>query len=393
LENLDVLGRMSAIPDFRSSSALRIAYRRRRVLVTGHTGFTGGWITLWLKELGAQVIGLSLEPDSTPNLFDDAQVDDGITHLIGDIRRSDLVHDIVMEYRPEIVLHLAAQPLVFAGYADPLTTFGTNVMGTAHVLEACRRVPSVRACVVVTSDKAYAPSDHPHREDDPIGGNDPYSASKGATELVTAAYRNSYFSGGRGFGLATARAGNVIGGGDWSADRIVPDWLRSRVAGVPLTLRHPDAIRPWQHVLEPAHAYLMLGAALLVSPREYSEGWNFGPDNGVTATTVQHLIDQLDVAWGSSDPTAPRLVANDARAETLRLTLDPTKSAQRFGWRTLLTTQETAQWTSDWYRQHQDDHSKARELTLRQIADYEQRIDSSIYAPTTSRNVERPTAQ
>lgn len=378
---------MAVIPDFRSSSALRIAYRRRPVLVTGHTGFTGGWISLWLKQLGAQVIGLSLEPNSTPNLFDDAHVDDGITHIIGDIRQSDFVHDIIMEYRPEIVIHLAAQPLVFAGYADPLTTFGTNVMGTAHVLEACRHVPSVRACVVVTSDKAYAPSDTPHRETDPIGGNDPYSASKGATELVTNAYRNSYFSGGRNFGLATARAGNVIGGGDWSSDRVVPDWVRSRIAGAPLTLRQPDAIRPWQHVLEPAHAYLMLGAALLISPREFSEGWNFGPDNGTTSTTVQQLIDRLDDAWGVDGQSSSRHVASDARAETLRLTLDPTKSAERLGWHTLLTNQETAQWTAEWYRSHSKDADLARSLTLAQIADYEQLVDASVYAPISSGSI------
>ena len=260
---------------------MKAFWRDRRVFLTGHTGFKGAWLALWLRHLGAQVTGYALDPPTTPNLFDLARVGEGITDLRSDVNEADRLGAAVAAARPDIILHLAAQALVRASYDEPVGTFATNVMGTIHLLEAVRKSPTVRAVVVVTSDKCYENRDwdRGYREDDPLGGFDPYSASKGCTELVSAAYRRSFFDGQR---VATARAGNVIGGGDWARDRLIPDLLRAFQAGRQATLRNPAATRPWQHVLEPLYGYLMLARRVWEGEESACAGWNFGPSEAST---------------------------------------------------------------------------------------------------------------
>jgi CDP-glucose 4,6-dehydratase len=262
----------------------------KRVLLTGHTGFKGGWLAIWLQQMGAQVTGLALEPNTTPSLFELAQVGKGMYSHLGDIRDAKAVSEFVRAAQPEVVFHLAAQPLVRASYLDPLATYATNVMGTAHVLDAVRGLAGVRVAVMVTTDKVYHNREHayPYREDDALGGHDPYSASKAASEIVVSSYRDAYLAA-QGVAVATARAGNVIGGGDWSADRLIPDAVRAWQAGQPLVIRSPQAIRPWQHVLEPLAGYLTLAQQLWNNPA-LAGAYNFGP-NTHEAATVQQVIE------------------------------------------------------------------------------------------------------
>ena len=283
----------------------------RRVLVTGHTGFKGSWLLGLLNIFGARVTGLSLTPDTTPAMFDLIGGADLCHHHIADIRDAAAVETIVTQAEPEIVLHLAAQPLVRASYVDPIATYQTNVMGTAHVLEACRKTPSIRTIVSVTTDKCYANDGRieGYREDAPLGGHDPYSNSKACAELVSACWRDSFLAE-RGTGLATARAGNVIGGGDWSADRLVPDAIRAFSAGRTLEIRNPEAVRPWQHVLEPLAGYLLLAEALTADPARFARGWNFGPAPADMAK-VRDVIVQLRDEEERSLRTIGRLTARD----------------------------------------------------------------------------------
>lgn len=320
----------------------------RRVLVTGHTGFKGSWLLILLEALGARVTGLSLAPDSTPSMFEAVGGESLCDHHIADIRDAVAVEAIVKQAAPEIVLHLAAQPLVRASYADPLGTYHTNVMGTAHVLEACRKAPSVSTIVSITTDKCYANDGRTegYREDAPLGGHDPYSNSKACAELVSACWRDS-FLGQRGTGLATARAGNVIGGGDWSADRLVPDAIRAFSSGRALEIRNPDAIRPWQHVLEPLTGYLLLAQALATAPARFACGWNFGPAPADMAS-VRQVIDLLATHWGVTQrwTTQP----GDHPHEAAMLTLDSSAADDALGWRPRLSLDRALALTADWYR-------------------------------------------
>ena len=271
----------------------------RRVLVTGHTGFKGAWLSLWLSRLGARVTGLALAPETSPSLFTLAGLAERVDSRLGDIRSRAIVDAVVAESRPEVVFHLAAQALVRRSYADPVATYETNVMGTAHVLEAARRADGLRAVVVVTSDKCYENREWwwPYREDDALGGYDPYSSSKGCAELVTAAWRRSYFGGPASpAGVASARAGNVIGGGDWAEDRLVPDCMRAFGTSTPVVIRRPAAVRPWQHVLEPLAGYLLLAERLAEGPG-FAEAWNFGPSVD-DARPVSWVVDRLVRFWG-----------------------------------------------------------------------------------------------
>ncbi|MFD1106750.1 CDP-glucose 4,6-dehydratase [Sphingobium olei] len=320
----------------------------RRVLVTGHTGFKGSWLLMLLDALGALTTGLALPPDTTPSMFD---LIDGATlcdHHVADIGDAAAVEAIFAKAQPEIVLHLAAQPLVRASYANPLGTYRTNVMGTAHVLEACRKVGSVRTIVSVTTDKCYANDGRTqgYREDAPLGGHDPYSNSKACAELVSACWRDS-FLGGQGVGLATARAGNVIGGGDWSADRLVPDAIRAFSAGRTLEIRNPDAVRPWQHVLEPLTGYLLLAEALAADPNRFAQGWNFGP----AASDMASVRDVVDLLAGHWDVTQQWTAQpGEHPHEAAMLTLDSSAAAEALGWRPRLTLGRALQLTADWYR-------------------------------------------
>ena len=346
-------------------------WRGRRVLVTGHTGFKGGWLAVWLLDMGAIVTGLALPPSTTPSLFALCGLERRLGSTMGDIRDYEDVREIFARRRPEIVFHLAAQPLVRRSYREPLETFGTNVMGTAHVLEAARHTPSVRAVVVVTSDKCYENREMlwDYRESDPLGGRDPYSASKGCAELVTAAYGGSFFSELPG-ALATVRAGNVIGGGDWSEDRLIPDTIRALRRGTALALRNPGSVRPWQHVLEPLAGYLALAERLHEQGTIWSGAWNFGPRDE-DAREARVVADLVIRHWGSG--SWRQVESPDAPHESRQLRLDCSKARALLGWRPILTLEEAISLTVDWYRGAECEDADAFALTRTQIREFERR--------------------
>jgi CDP-glucose 4,6-dehydratase len=354
---------MAMNPDF---------WRGKKVLVTGHTGFKGGWLSLWLQKMGAQVTGLSLPAPTTPSLFEMARVGTGMNSVMADIRDLAAVRDVFAQCQPEIVFHLAAQPLVRYSYTAPVETYATNVMGSVHVLEAIRLTPGVRAVVNITSDKCYENREWPwgYRENDPMGGYDPYSNSKGCAELVSAAYRNSYFNPAdyprHGVALATVRAGNVIGGGDWAADRLIPDILRAIEAGVPVNIRSPHAIRPWQHVLEPLDGYLSLAEKLYSEGCTYAEGWNFGPADD-DAKPVQWIVEHLTRAWGEG--ASWQLDPQPQPHEAHYLKLDCSKARLQLGWQPRWNLARALQSIIDWHKGYLAEESM-RDLSVRQINDY-----------------------
>jgi CDP-glucose 4,6-dehydratase len=319
------------------------AYAGRRVLVTGHTGFKGSWLTAWLQALGARVRGFSLDPDTSPSHWELLALD-GIDDVRGDLRDATAIDAAVRDWRPEIIFHLAAQPLVRRSYREPVETFASNVTGLVNLLEAVRQTPGIIALVNATTDKVYAehPDGRPYRESDPLGGHDPYSTSKACAELVTECYRKSFFHGGTR--VATARAGNVIGGGDWAEDRLVPDIVRALMGNMHVALRNPAAVRPWQHVLEPLSGYLRLGQALLDQPQAH-HAWNFGP--GADADLpVAHVLAALREYW-------PNLIVEGAPGphphEAHLLRLDGRLAADVLGWRPVWDAAETLQRTAAWY--------------------------------------------
>ncbi|MBV8684704.1 MAG: CDP-glucose 4,6-dehydratase [Caulobacteraceae bacterium] len=344
-------------------------WRGRRVLVTGHTGFKGSWLSLQLADLGAEVTGFSLPPPTEPSLFVAARVAKHVRHIDGDVRDSDAVRAAVASARPEIVLHLAAQSLVRTSYEEPDATFATNVMGTVNVLEGARRSDGLRAIVVVTSDKCYENREtgRAYVEDDPMGGHDPYSASKGCAELVVSAYRRSFFGPAdharHGVALASARAGNVIGGGDWAKDRLVPDLMRDFAAGRRTRIRFPEAVRPWQHVLEPLSGYLELARRLCEGEVSVAECWNFGPAAS-DAQPVRRLADRLAELWGEGagwDATG-----EPQPHEAGHLSLDCTKAEERLGWRPTWNLDEGLAQTLAWYQAYYRG-ADAYNLTVNQI--------------------------
>lgn len=339
----------------------------KRVLLTGHTGFKGGWLALWLKTLGAEVTGIALPPGTMPSLFELACVADGMASHFCDIRDAAALASIVRDARPEIVLHLAAQPLVRASYRDPVATFATNVMGTAHLLDALRGLDSVRVAVMVTTDKVYRNNEwlYPYREDDALGGHDPYSASKAASEIVIASYRDAFLAG-QGVAVASARAGNVIGGGDWSEDRLIPDAVRAWQAGRALEIRRPQAIRPWQHVLEPLAGYLTLAKKLWQQP-ELVGAYNFGPHTH-DAATVREVVELARAAYGSGD-----VVYGDGTQgphEAGWLALEIARARAVLGVAPKWGLAETVNRTMAWYRA-QHEGADARALCEAEIAAYE----------------------
>lgn len=350
------------------------AFRGRRVLITGHTGFKGAWLALWLSEWGAAVTGYSLPPLTTPNLFDAANLRGRIRHVEGDIRDRDHVGRVLRECRPEIVFHLAAQAIVREGYRDPVGTLETNVLGTVNLLDAVRLANAPASVVVVTSDKCYDTGcPGPYRETDPIGGDDIYSASKGAAELVTASYRRSFFPpdrlGAHGVAVASARAGNVIGGGDWAADRLVPDTIRALAANATIDVRRPRAVRPWQHVLESLSGYLTLAAALsspsATARQAAAQAWNFGPDTNATRT-VADVLDAIVRAYGSG---RWRDTGEPGPHETDSLTLDSSRARDQLAWSPRWTFEHTIASTVEWYRAFYAG-GDAEQLCVRQLAEY-----------------------
>lgn len=351
-------------------------YRGRRVLVTGHTGFKGAWLAAWLHRLGAHVVGAALPPeDDRPSLFTAARLDGTIDSRFVDLRDADATAALVRDARPQMVFHLAAQSLVRRSYQQPVATFATNVMGTAHLLEAARAESELEAIVVVTSDKCYENDGRlsGYRESDPLGGHDPYSASKGCTELVAAAYRRSFYSP-AGIPLATARAGNVIGGGDWSHDRLLPDLMIAAAADRVTPIRYPGAVRPWQHVLEALRGYLLLGRALVDRGEPIAQAWNFGPTDEASLT-VGDLVRRLHDLWPAIRTTTVPDPAGGHEAD--HLTLDCRRAAQDLGWTPLLDLSETLEWTVQWYRDYYQRPADAPTLVHRALDAYGERIAGS----------------
>jgi CDP-glucose 4,6-dehydratase len=343
------------------------SWKGRKVLVTGHTGFKGGWLALWLNKLGADVTGFALPAPTEPSFFEQTRLAELVHHVEGDVRSLAAVEAVIRETRPEMVFHLAAQPLVRYSYEAPVETFATNVMGTVHLLEACRKAGCVRGVVCVTSDKCYENREWlwPYRESDPMGGHDPYSSSKGAAELVISAYRRSFFR--AGARIASMRAGNVIGGGDWATDRLVPDVIRALLAGQPPQIRNPESIRPWQHVLEALSGYLLIGQGLLEGRDTFASAWNFGPSDDDTQA-VGWVVEQMLAAWpenirweqpGGIEPH-----------EAVLLKLDSSKARTELGWRPRLRLKEALGKVVDWHTAVAAGED-AREVSLRQLEQYE----------------------
>ena len=347
-------------------------WRGRRVVVTGHTGFKGGWLTLYLQCLGAKVTGYSLSPQTSPCLFESADVARGMVSVIGDVRDLSSLIACFEETAPEVVFHLAAQPIVRRSYEDPVETFSTNVLGTVHVLESVRRTSGVRAVVVVTSDKCYENKEWPwaYRESDRLGGFDPYSSSKAGAELVTLAYRRSFFNAAPGdchrVCVASARAGNVIGGGDWAHDRLLPDIIRAISSNDTLMIRNPNSTRPWQHVLESISGYLLLAAALVERGPSFADAWNFGPGDR-DALSVRELVEGFAASWGPGVRWALSKEKHPHEAQALRV--DSAKARTVLGWKPRLNVREALRWTSEWYKAWCDGRPM-RDFTIGQIREY-----------------------
>ena len=348
-------------------------WQGKKVLLTGHTGFKGSWLSLWLQSMGAQVIGYALNPPTNPSLFDVADVAKGMTSIIGDIRDLEKLQTVFLEHQPEIVIHMAAQPLVRYSYVNPVETYSTNVMGTVNVLEAVRHCSSVKAVVNITTDKCYENREWAwgYRENEPMGGYDPYSNSKGCAELVSAAYRSSFFNSDtyqdHGVALATVRAGNVIGGGDWAEDRLIPDILAAFEKNKLVDIRNPNAIRPWQHVLEPLRGYIMLAEHLYLQGTSYAEGWNFGP-NDEDAKPVGWIVEQMASLWGNDAQW--QIDNGDHPHEANYLKLDISKARSQLDWHPALRLNDALKLIIDWSKQRQAGVN-IRQLTLTQIHNYQ----------------------
>jgi CDP-glucose 4,6-dehydratase len=351
-------------------------YNGKTVLITGHTGFKGSWLSLWLEALGAKVIGYGLDPPTNPSLFHATGLSERIIDIRGDILDQVKISKTIKKHCPEFIFHLAAQPLVRFSYNYPVETFNINVIGTANILEAIRQSHDPVTCVCITSDKCYAnrECDYAYQEHDPLGGHDPYSASKAAAELVIVSYRKSFFSTGKEplVSLSSARAGNIIGGGDWAEDRIVPDCIRALVKGSPVEIRNPYAVRPWQFVLDPLFGYLLLASKMREEPEEYADAWNFGPDC-LNAIDVETLTGKIIGEWGCGMWKIPSQNEN-APHEAGYLKLDSAKSMTRLGWKPVYDVNTAIQKTVEWYKQFYYDNGEMCKLSQDQIRKYFQDI-------------------
>ncbi len=360
-------------------------WKNKRVFMTGHTGFKGSWLVLWLKALGADVTGYALKPPTRPSLFDDAGAGKGMTSIIADVRDLGRLKKEIRAHRPEIVFHLAAQSVVRTSYEDPVGTYGTNVMGTVNLFEALRDQSGVKVILNVTSDKCYENKEWVwgYRESDELGGYDPYSNSKACSELVTRAYRSSFFSAGRKTkqpAIATARAGNVIGGGDWTKDQLVPDVIRALLGKRKVVLRNPNATRPWQFVLDALHGYLCLAEALWAAPEAYEGAWNFGPGaSGIK--TVEWIASQILCRWEGN--RGIRVDGARQPHEASLLQLDASKAARALHWQPALGLNECIGWIADWYRGYAAGRD-VTELSMEQIMQFQKRVQSEVSDNTLS---------
>ncbi len=343
-------------------------YKNKKVFITGHTGFKGSWLTLILNQIGANVKGYSLEPNTTPNHFNLLELSDCIDNVEGDIRDYDKLYKSVNEFQPEFIFHLAAQPLVKESYSNPVDTLNTNIIGSVNVLEATKNCDSVRSLTYITSDKCYENVEWiwGYRENDRLGGHDPYSASKGAAELVFSSYQRSFFDSKENFGAASARAGNVIGGGDWSADRIIPDCIRAIEDNKPIILRNPNSTRPWQHVLEPLSGYLLLGAKIYEDPNSFSGSWNFGPNNS-EFMDVMHVASNIIKFMNKGSIEISDASNNMHEANLLQLNCD--KASQFLDWHPRWDVTKTIEETAKWYNEFLSG-ADMKEISINQIIDY-----------------------
>ena len=361
-----------------SKSMFKGIYKDRTVLVTGHTGFIGSWLVLWLQYLGAKVVGYSLESSTKPSLFETLGLENEITHIIGNVQDNQNLSDNIEKYKPEIVIHLAAQPLVRVSYEDPVETFRTNILGTVNILDSIRKSGSVSSCVVMTSDKCYQnlDADRFHKETDPLGGSDPYSASKGAAEIITNSFRNSFFNKSN---IATVRAGNVIGGGDWAKDRIVPDCIRALTTNKKIMVRNPSSIRPWQFVLEPISGILWLGSKLYTKPEKYSEAWNLGP-NQTSNITVEKVVQNIIRIWDKDGSEKGSWLDTSKESknqpnESISLLLDSTKCLTSLEWKTIYSFETAINQTVSWYKSYYNNDTSMKELSVHQIEQYSKTAD------------------
>jgi CDP-glucose 4,6-dehydratase len=342
-------------------------WKEKKVYITGHTGFKGSWLSLLLNKLGANVYGYALSPPTNPSLFEQAEVSKEIISTTGDVRNLENLKKSLADFQPEIVLHLAAQALVRESYADPVTTFDTNIMGTVNILEAVKELKSIKALIIVTSDKCYKNKElnKGYVETDELGGHDPYSNSKACAELIVDSYQSSFFYALENINIASVRAGNVIGGGDWATDRLIPDLIRSFMNNQKTEIRYPDAIRPWQHALEPLSGYLLLAERLTTTP-SYSGAWNFGPDFS-DAKPVAWVADELTQRWGNDASWV--IEDKDHLKETHTLHLDSSKARNALGWSPKLHLNQTLEWTLDWYKAYSMNES-LQSFTESQILQY-----------------------
>ena len=343
-------------------------YKDKRVLITGHTGFKGAWLSQWLNMLGADVQGIALEPNTNPSLYSILNINEQINSNICDIRNSEKLEKLVININPEIIFHLAAQPLVRLSYSEPVSTYEINVIGTLNVLEAARKVDSVKAVVNITTDKCYEniEDDYAYKEGDKLGGHDMYSSSKACSEILTSSYRSSFLQTDDSFLLASVRAGNVIGGGDWAQDRLIPDCIRALAENKPIVIRSPHAVRPWQHVLEPLSGYLRVGELLLSGKKEYADCYNFGPSlNGVL--TVKEVVELVIDSWGSGKLD----IQEDSKLhEATLLQLDITKAQQKLDWKPKLSAESAIGDTVKWYKEHYNSSSDMVKFTKLQIKEF-----------------------
>lgn len=350
--------------------------KNKKILITGHTGFKGAWLSIFLKYLGADVIGYALEPKTNQDIFVVTGLQNKITHIIGDIRDYDGLKNVFDQYSPEIIFHLAAQPIVRESYLNPKETYDVNIGGTVNVFECCRLSDSVKVIINITSDKCYENKEdgRAYQENDSFGGYDPYSSSKGCSELITSAYRNSFFNPNNFFAhqksLSSVRAGNVIGGGDWQKDRIIPDCMRALIAGEPINVRNPIAIRPWQHVLECIYGYVLLASRMIEKPEKFCGGWNFGSSQDCVAT-VGEIVDLIVEKWGSGQRCD--MISNNAPHEARLLSLDSSKARTLLDWKSVWNIEKTIEKTVEWYKIYS--HGNPFELCEKQIKDYLSDLD------------------
>ncbi len=346
-------------------------YRNKRIFLTGHTGFKGSWLALWLAKLGAEVCGYSLAPNTKPSMFEELNISNKISKsIIGDILDSENLEKAISDFSPEIIFHLAAQPLVRLSYSEPVLTYQTNVIGTLNVLEAARKCSSVSAFVNVTTDKCYENKEvqRGYREDEPMGGYDMYSSSKGCVEIMSSSYRRSFLK--NGYAMATARAGNVIGGGDWALDRLIPDCIRGINSGIDIEIRNPIAVRPWQHVLEPLSGYLLLGQKLLEEGQKFADGFNFGPREE-SVLTVAEVAKKVTEFYGRG-----RVVVGEASPlhEAGLLMLNIEKAKKVLGWTPTYSADDAIKSTVEWYKKFYSQQERMLDFTIKQIEDYEESV-------------------